>query len=53
MNQTPQSAANLNNSPYTQGVGIQYRKEVDTWGQFFRQLFTSNGGEKESEKAKE
>lgn len=36
-----QSAAKLNQSPYTQGVGLQYRKEFDTWGQFFRQLFTS------------
>lgn len=40
-----QSAANLNNSPYTQGVGLQYRKEFDTWGQFFKQLFSSGNKE--------
>ncbi|MDC1222167.1 translocation/assembly module TamB domain-containing protein, partial [Salibacteraceae bacterium] len=44
-----QSAANLNNSPYTQGVGLQYRKEFDTWGQFFKQLFSSGNKEKNKE----
>ena len=47
-----QSAANLNNSPYTQGVGIQYRKEFDTWGQFFRQLFRRNEKEENKRKSK-
>lgn len=36
------SAANLNQSPYTQGVGLFYRKEFDTWGQFFRGFFSSS-----------
>lgn len=34
-----QSAANLNQAPYTQGVGIFYRKEFNTWGEFFRGFF--------------
>lgn len=38
--------ANLNQSPYTQGIGLFYRKEFNTWGQFFRDLF--GGGKKQS-----
>ncbi|MDP4687205.1 MAG: translocation/assembly module TamB [Salibacteraceae bacterium] len=30
---------NLNQSPYTQGVGVFYRKEFDTFGEFFRGIF--------------
>ncbi|GAB5538977.1 MAG: translocation/assembly module TamB domain-containing protein [Salibacteraceae bacterium] len=37
-----QSAANLNQAPYTQGIGIFYRKEFDTWGEFFKGLFGKN-----------
>lgn len=37
---------NLNQSPYTQGVGLFYRKEFDTWGGFFRNFFRSKGNEK-------
>lgn len=30
---------NLNQSPYTQGVGVFYREEFDTVGEFFKGLF--------------
>lgn len=31
--------ANANQSPYTQGVGVFYREEFDTFRQFFRNIF--------------
>lgn len=51
------SAANLNQSPYTQGVGLFYRKEFDTWGQFFKGIFSfkrkQNTGDEKSGKKDE
>ncbi len=46
------SSANLNQSPYTQGVGLFYRKEFDTWPQFFKGLF-GKGKPNESKKEKD
>lgn len=41
---------NLNQSPYTQGVGIFYREEFDTFGEFFRNLFSSEKKKKKRKK---
>jgi hypothetical protein len=45
------SSANLNQSPYTQGVGLFYRKEFDTWSQFFSGIF-GKGKERKSTNSK-
>ncbi|GAB4378793.1 MAG: translocation/assembly module TamB domain-containing protein [Salibacteraceae bacterium] len=38
---------NINQSPYTQGAGVFYRKEFDTWSEFFRQLTGTDKSRKE------
>jgi len=44
---------NANNSPYTQGVGIFYRKEFDTFGEFMRSIFSKKSkGQKKVQKKK-
>ena len=42
--------ANANQSPYTQGIGVFYREEFDTFHQFFQNMFRrkKNRSEKEN-----
>jgi hypothetical protein len=35
-----------NNSPYTQGVGVFYRREFNTWGQLFKRTKKKNSESK-------
>jgi hypothetical protein len=40
---------NLNQSPYTQGVGLIYRREFNTFGEFFRNIFKRDKSNKRKE----
>lgn len=48
-NETNDLSTLTNNAPYTQGVGLSYRKEFDTFGDLWRSIFKKKEGKKEDE----